>query len=47
MENYFFLEKSSTSEGAISHNFVYYQPLHITRHQVRSFDNNYFEKDFF
>ena len=28
-----------TSEGAISHNVLYYQPLPITRHQVRFYAN--------
>ena len=32
---YFFLEKYVTSEGAIYHNDLYYQPLPITRNQVR------------
>ena len=43
MENYFFLENHSTSEGAISHNVLYYQPLLITRYQVKFYANNYFE----
>ena len=42
-ENYFFLKNYVTSEGAISHNVLYYQPLHITRYQVRFYANNYFE----
>ena len=29
MENYFFLENYVTSEGAVSHNVLYYQPLPI------------------
>ena len=29
MENYFFLENYGTSEGAVSHNVLYYQPLTI------------------
>ena len=33
MENYFFLENYATSEGAVSHNVLYYQPLPITRSQ--------------
>ena len=32
-----------TSEGAVSHNVLYYQPLPITRYQVRFYANNYFE----
>ena len=43
MENYFFLENYVTSEGAVSHNVLYYQPLPITRYQVRFYANNYFE----
>ena len=43
MENYFFLENYVTSEGAVSHNVLYYQPLPITRHQERFYANNYFE----
>ena len=31
VENYIFLEKYSSSEGAVSHNVLYYQPLQITR----------------
>ena len=29
MENYFLLENYITSEGAVSHNVLYYQPLPI------------------
>ena len=43
MENYFFLENYGTSEGAVSHNVLYHQPLPITRHQKRFYANNYFE----
>ena len=32
--NFFFLENYATSEGAVSHNVLYYQPLPITRYQV-------------
>ena len=42
-ENYFFLKNYVTSEGAVSHNVLYYQPLPITRNQVRFYDSNYFE----
>ena len=35
MENYFFLENYSTSEGAVSRSVLYYQQLPITRYQVR------------
>ena len=34
VENDFFLENYVTSEGAVSHNVLYYQPLPITRYQV-------------
>ena len=44
MENYFFLKHYGTSEGAISHNVLYYQPLPITRYQVRFYAKNYFEQ---
>ena len=43
VENYFFLENYSTSEGAVSHNVLYYQPLPIARYQVRFYAKNYFE----
>ena len=43
VENYFFLENYVTSEGAVSHNVLYYQPLPITRDQERFYDDNYFE----
>ena len=43
MENYFFLENYVISEGAVSHNVLNYQPLSITRYQVRFYANNYFE----
>ena len=32
VENYFFRENYVTSEGAVSHNVLYYQPLPITRY---------------
>ena len=38
-----FLKTTITSEGAVSHNVLYYQPLPITRYQVRFCANNYFE----
>ena len=41
--NYFFLDNYITSEEAISHNVLYYQPLPITLYQVRFSANNYFE----
>ena len=40
MEKYFFLE---TTEGVVSHNVLYYQPLPITHNQERFYSNNYFE----
>ena len=40
---FFFLENYVTSEGAVSHNVLYHQPLSITRHQLRFCDDNYFE----
>ena len=35
VENYFFLENNGTSEGAVSHNVLYHQPLPITHHQEK------------
>ena len=43
MENYFFLENYVTSEGAVSHNVLYYQQLSIACYQVSFYANNYFE----
>ena len=43
IEKYFFLEIYFTSEGAVSHNVLYYQPLPITHNQESFYDNNYFE----
>ena len=43
LENYFFLENYVTSEGAVSHNTLYYQQLPITRYQVRFYAYTYFE----
>ena len=43
VENYFFLDNYSTSEGAISHHVLYYQPLPITSYQVSFYAKNYFE----
>ena len=45
MENYFFLKKYVTLEGAVSHNVLYYQPLPIMRQQVRFDANKYFESN--
>ena len=39
MENYFFLENYITSEGAVSHNVLYYQQLPITSNQVLFYAN--------
>ena len=39
---YFLLENNGTSEGAVSHNVLYHQPLPITRHQERFYANNYY-----
>jgi hypothetical protein len=33
-----------TSEGAVCHNVLYYQPLPITCNQERFYDDNYSEK---
>ena len=35
VENYFFLQNYGTSEGAVSNNVLYHQPLPITCHQER------------
>ena len=35
--------KTMTSEGAVSHNVLYYQQLPITCYKVRFYANNYFE----
>ena len=43
VKNDFFLENYITSEGAVSHNVLYYQPLPITSYLVRFYANNYFE----
>ena len=32
MRNYFFLKKYVTSEGAVSHNVLYYEPLPVTKY---------------
>ena len=42
-QKYFFLQNYVTSEGAVSHNVLYYQPLPITQYQVRFYANNYLE----
>ena len=43
VENNFFLENYITSEGANSHNVLYYQQLSIAYYQVSCYANNYFE----
>ena len=43
MENYLFLKNYCTSEGAVSHNVLYYQRLSIAGYQVGFYANNYFE----
>ena len=43
VENYFFLENEVSSEGAVSHNLLYYQLLPITHYLVRFYADNYFE----
>ena len=43
MENFLFLENSVTSEGAVSHNVLYYQQLQITGYQLTCYANNYIE----
>ena len=42
-QNNSFLKNYVTSEGAVSHNVLYYQPLPITCNQERFYANNYFE----
>ena len=42
-KNYFFLKNYVSSEGAVSHNVLYYQPLPITQYQERFYADNYFE----
>ena len=42
VENYFFLKKYITSEGAVSHNVLYYQQLSVARYQVSFYANSYF-----
>ena len=43
MRNCFFLKNYITSEGAVSHNVLYYQQLSIARYQVSFYADNYFE----
>ena len=42
--NYRFLKKYVSSEGADSHNVLYYQQLSNARYQVSFYGNNYFEE---
>ena len=41
--NYLFLKYYITSEGAVSHNVLYYQQLSIAHYQVGLYAYNYFE----
>ena len=43
VENYFFLKNYVTSEGAVSHNVLYYQQLSIAHYQVSFYAKHYFE----
>ena len=43
VRNYFFLKNYVTSEGAVSHNVLYYQQLSIARYQVSFYANNCFQ----
>ena len=43
VKNYFFLKNYVSSEGAVSQNVLYYQPLPITSNQERFYGDNYFE----
>ena len=43
VKNDFFLENYGNPEDAVSHNVLHYQPLPITRYQLRFYANNYFE----
>ena len=40
---YLFLKNYVTSEGAVSHNVLYYEQLSIARYQVSFYANSYFE----
>ena len=42
VENYSSLENYVTSEGAVTHNVLYYQPLSISRYQKSFHAKNYF-----
>ena len=43
VRNQLFLKNYVTSEGAVSHNVLYYQQLSIAYYQVSFYANNYFE----
>ena len=43
VRNYLFLKTYATSEGAVSHNGIYYQQLSNTSYQVSFYDNICFE----
>ena len=40
MRNYLFLKNYITSEGAVSHNNLYYEQISIARYQVSFYANN-------
>ena len=42
-EKFILLKKNVISEGAVSHNVLYYQQLYIAHYQVGFYDNNCFE----
>ena len=44
MRNYLFLKIYITSEGAVSHNVLYYQQLSVARYQVRFYANIYLKQ---
>ena len=43
VRNYLFLKNYPTSEGAVSHNVLYYQQLSIARYLISFYANNYFD----
>ena len=47
MKNHLFLKSYICSEGAVSHNVLYYLHLSVARYQVSFYANNYFEEFFF
>ena len=42
LRNHLFLKNYITSEGAVSHDVLYYQKLSIAHYQVSFYANNYF-----